>query len=519
MADSKRDVAVSPADSGRPAAPSPLPRILIVDDNPEMTEYLVTLLTDRGYQPHVCHRGDKALDYVKNNVVDLVLLDVVLPDGRGTDVARSMKAAFGTERFVPIIVVSVLSDEEDKLEALNCADDYVVKPFSAAELMARILSWLRVRRLQQELFKSRRRYRNLYDNVPYMYVSVDRNCTILDCNAVFCKTIGVECQVVVGHSLCQYISRREHSSLKRLISSLGEDSTSGREEAFHLTSAPPGKTPSTVGLSAVDMGEQDSGPMIVVTMRDISDTMRLEEEQRRSRKQLYRSAKLASIGTLASGVAHEMNNPLTAILGFSGALLDRVKKGESVAAEELREYLGVINSETIRCRDIVENLSKFAREREPVISDISLPGSVDAALKLMLPRARKKNISIENTLAHDIKVRADGNKLGEAIINILSNSLDFAQPGAKVVLSAGPAPAKPDYVELKVQDTGPGIPEEILPEIFDPFFSTKEVGLGPGLGLAICHNIMEECEGRIDIVSEAGRGTTVVLEIPRARKS
>ena len=127
-----------------------------------------------------------------------------------------------------------------------------------------------------------------------------------------------------------------------------------------------------VALSAVQMVESAAHPDLVIVMQDISHNVKLEQEQRNARIQMYRSARLASIGTLASGVAHELNNPLTAILGFSSALIQRVRENTEINVDELSQYLSIINSETLRCRDIIENLSKFALEREVNIQDFPI---------------------------------------------------------------------------------------------------------------------------------------------------
>jgi two-component system, NtrC family, sensor kinase len=240
---------------------------------------------------------------------------------------------------------------------------------------------------------------------------------------------------------------------------------------------------------------------------------RYEEEQRIARTQLYRSARLASIGTFASGVAHELNNPLTAILGFSGALVERIKKQEAIDKDELEQYLGIINAETLRCRDTVENLSRFAREGDAQIREFMLGDCVSDACKLVRARAIKKHIQITAEIPSAMRVKADMQKLQQAVVYVITNSLDFCGEGSKVSVSADFARG---FVRLYIKDNGPGIPPAVLPKVFDPFFTTKEVGQGMGLGLAMSHVIMEECNGSIDVSSEAGKGTTVVLEVPGA---
>jgi signal transduction histidine kinase len=252
---------------------------------------------------------------------------------------------------------------------------------------------------------------------------------------------------------------------------------------------------------------------IMVAMQDITQNVTLENEQKLARKQMYRSARLASIGTFASGVAHELNNPLTAILGFSSALLERIKRSEPIDHQDLEQYLTIINHETVRCSDIVENLSRFAREGDVQIREFALFECVDGAVRLINSLAAKKRVKVSTAIATTVLVKADPQKLQQAIIHILTNSLDFCEKGNDIAIEAF---IDTRFIKLSITDNGPGIGSEDLAKVFDPFFTTKQVGKGLGLGLAMCHVIMEECNGGIDIISEKGKGTTVFLDIPAA---
>jgi two-component system, NtrC family, sensor kinase len=375
-------------------SPAPENRILVVDDDKNAANYIAELLERAGYTVNTCAGGNEALGFIRKQAVDLVVLDVRMPGMDGFEVARRMKSAFGKSEFVPIVFLTAMSGQEDKITGLSLADEFITKPFDANELLARIKVLLRIRILQRELLVSKNRY---------------------------------------------------------------------------------------------------------------------EQEQKAARAQLYRSARLASIGTFASGVAHELNNPLTAILGFSSAVLERIKKNESMDKEELDQYVSIINAEAIRCRDTVENLSRFARESEVQTRNFPLRECVDGALQLVKSAAAKKHIALTATVQPQVLVRADLQKLQQAVVYILTNSLDFCPAGSAVAISSE---NDGRFVRLNLADNGPGIPADVLPNVFDPFFTTKEVGQGTGLGLAMCHVIMEECSGAIDITSEKGKGTTVTLDIP-----
>jgi PAS domain S-box-containing protein len=488
----------------------------VVEDDPINASFVADLLDDAGYQPIVCHSGMEALAKAREQPVDLVVLDVVMPGMDGLTTAHELKKLFGADCFVPIILLSALAAEETKIAGLSCADDYVVKPFSRVELMARIRAFLRIQAMHREMAFSRRLYQTLYDSAPYMSISLDQSHVVTGCNSAFAQAAGLSSEAIKGQRFASFFAADEQFALAHFLSALSRESGAEREAKFTMHPRGPGAEPVAVGARAVQVGPSEPALAIVVVMQDITRKIRMEEEQKMARLQLYRSARLTSLGTLASGVAHEMNNPLTAILGFSSALLDRVRKEGSAPREELEEYLTIINNESLRCRDIVETLSGFARDREARVTDVSLAESVNAAVRLLLPRAQKQRVTISTSVPEGLGVRADGGRLGQALVNIISNSLDFMTGAGSVVIAAESQSSHSGFVAVRITDDGPGIAPEILPKVFDPFFSTREVGKGMGLGLTMCHTIMKEFGGAIDIASELGKGTTVVLEIPQA---
>lgn len=494
-----------------PNNPAHAATILVVDDERRIAQVVTDHIRLYKYDVLTCYSGTEALKIVEKRAVDLVVLDVLMPDIDGFSVAKKMKSFFGIDNFVPIIMLTALSDTENRITGLENADDIISKPFSPKELIARINALLRIRNLQHELLLSKRRYQFLYDNAPYMYVSINDAKNISDCNALFCANIGLTKQEIVGTGFMSLFKREDQAALDAFIRSLPIPSNASDSPVLTMVPLTGASAPIHVALSSVPESGDLQRPDRVIVMQDISHNIRLEQEQRNARMQMYRSARLASIGTLASGVAHELNNPLTAILGFSSALLGRVKE-EEIDKEELSQYLSIINSETLRCRDIIENLSKFSRDGEVNIQDFSLLECVEGALKLISPKAAKKNITITSDVPASWIAHADMHKLEQIIIHVITNCLDFCDKGSLIAVSAE---VDDQSIRLAIADNGPGIPGDILPKVFDPFFTTKEVGQGAGLGLAISHHIIEECNGTLDISSELGKGTTVTLEIPR----
>ncbi|MBN1602428.1 MAG: response regulator [Chitinispirillaceae bacterium] len=491
--------------------------VLIVDDNPQTAEFIRCLLLEDGFNSVVALTGRDALQIAREQRIDIVVLDVVMPDMNGIEVAANIKT-LAASLFLPIIMVSALCTAEDKVAGLKYADDYLTKPFFGDELIARVKSLLRIRRLHIQLSQSKLRYECLYENIPHFYLSIDPDRKINECNRSF-REIFRSCKPeIIGKDILSFFVEEDQPILKDFLTSLENSKRSSSHERIFTLLVPQHNHPVFVKLNAVYMGAESSGLSIVVAMEDVTRQMGLQEEKKIARKQLYRSARLASIGTLASGVAHEMNNPLTAILGFSSALLDRVEHDEKIDDEELDQYLRIINVEALRCRDIVENLSRFAREADTTQTHFSLTNCINDAIQLVRSKASRANISIVNEIKEVIEVYADQNKLEQVFVNILSNSVEFCQQGAAVRIFAS---VPVDYTKgftIKILDNGPGIKQEILPIVFDPFFTTKTVGNGTGMGLAICHKIMEENNGTIDITSEEGAGTSVILNFTVMKK-
>lgn len=491
-------------------------RILVVDDDVHIATMVNDFLISKGFDPVVCYSGRQTLDFVKTGQVDLILLDVKMPDMDGIEVARTIRTHTNESiGFIPIIMISAMDSEADKIAGLCYADDYVTKPFSYSELLARINALLRISQLQHELYISRRRYQGLYENIPEMCISVDKNMIISDCNSMFCACVRRTRQNVIDRNLLTFFQPQDQERLVSFFDSLVPRRISEQSHVYRLAQTDEENNPVYVTVRAVCLGEHETGLHVIAALKDVSKNVKLEREQEFAREQVYRSARLASIGTLASGTAHEINNPLTAILGFSDAMLHRIDKGEEVETGELKEYLGIIRAEALRCRDVVENLSKFSRDYESKTESVPLLECIHSAVKLMNARLHKKNIQVVNSVGDAVIINADAQKIAQVFVNILSNTADFCQNGAMVTITAENLPSRKNMVRVKISDNGPGIPQDTLPKIFDPFFTTKEVGKGMGLGMSISHKLMEECGGSIDVTSRVNKGTTVILEIPK----
>jgi two-component system NtrC family sensor kinase len=231
------------------------------------------------------------------------------------------------------------------------------------------------------------------------------------------------------------------------------------------------------------------------------------EEIKKIHSQLFRSEKLASLGKLAAGVAHEINNPLTGILTNSSLLLDDLAKDDP-----RREDVDVIVKETIRCREIVKRLLDFARQTKPQKQLININSIIDNIILLVRNQTSFRNVAIEKILSDSIpEIMADKDQIQQVFINIIINASEAMSKGGSLRIESQLSRSA-DTIFVKFTDTGPGIPDHMKEKIFDPFFTTKEQGTG--LGLSISYGIIEQHGGDIDVDSVLGGGTTFTIKLP-----
>ena len=238
---------------------------------------------------------------------------------------------------------------------------------------------------------------------------------------------------------------------------------------------------------------------IMCVVRDITS----EKEKERLEKQIFEAEKLASLGQLAAGVAHEINNPLTSVTLITEQLLKEVEDGR------VRRKLKVIERQVEGAARIARSLLNFARQVTPEIRDVDINAILDKVLEEL--SVQMGRISLEKDYGKLPKVKGDELQLRQAFTNVILNAIQAIEGEGKITVKTR---AERDAVVVTISDTGRGIPEEHLSRIFEPFFTTKELGKGTGLGLAIVHGIIERHSGKIEVESEVGKGTSFTITLP-----
>lgn len=258
-------------------------------------------------------------------------------------------------------------------------------------------------------------------------------------------------------------------------------------------------------------GEQNRA---LLFLRDVT-------EKRLHELQLMQAEKLSSIGVLAAGVAHEINNPLSSVAGYAEALLRRLKD-EHALIEDPRldafpRYLEVIIRESYRCKGIIDSLLSFSRKSDGSVSNVNINDILNEVLELVRYKSHYDKIEIQTNLQSDLPdVLSDPTGLRQVCMNLLINAHQAISGAGLVEITT--RMAKQSMVMFQIRDSGCGIPKDTIDQIWDPFFTTKNVGQGNGLGLAVTYNIIKRLGGDISVESQVGKGSKFTVRIPACQK-
>jgi len=337
-----------------------------------------------------------------------------------------------------------------------------------------------------ELRASEEKYRKLVDGISDAVILIDSQKKILSWNRAAQWTFGWSFNEVAGMKINILY-----------LPDTGADEKWEFSDGEYVFIKKNGLTfPGIIKIKPLQEGE-DAG--YVVAIRDVTD----QKEMEKLESHLLQSEKLATIGQLAAGAAHEINNPLANITLYTQMLM---KKTED---ESVRGKLSIINEEANRAAYIVKGLLEFAHQSEPKLSPTDMNTEIDKVISIMNPQF--KNIKVTTVFEPLPYISADGAQIQQVIMNILTNSIQSITENGEIIVKTQ---AKKNYIEITISDNGCGIPEENMDKIFDPFFTTKGPGEGTGLGLSICYGIIKRHNGSIEVKSDAGKGTTFIIKLP-----
>jgi two-component system NtrC family sensor kinase len=348
----------------------------------------------------------------------------------------------------------------------------------------------------------------IIDSLPLSLYAIDRNYEIVAWNRNReLGDLGIPRGSVLGKNIFKVLTRQNQELLESEFASVFASGDIHRIE--HATANANGEMKHWV-ISKIPMWTDLKGGVshVITIGEEITD--RVE-----ANRAVARAEKLAAIGRLASGVVHEINNPLATISACAEALESRVSEGEfkeSAALDDLREYLGLIRGEAFRCKMITNGLLDFSRTRTTEHELVNLADVISSAARLLSHQQRGEKVIFQIDTAEVLPpISGDAGQLQQAVIALAANAIDAMPEGGVLRIASKRNGSK---VLVEVSDTGVGIPQGNITRIFEPFFTTKEIGKGTGLGLAVCYGILTEHGGSLDVQSTVGVGTTFTISLP-----
>jgi PAS domain S-box-containing protein len=451
------------------------------------------------------------------NNYDVLLLDYRLPQENALEILKKIRRS--THSDIPVILITGKGDEEIAVKSLKLgAFDYLTKDqgylFKLPSVIENAYYHLRLEREHQALLESEQRYRALFENNHVAMLLVDpENGKIVDANLSAVSFYGWSREELTQKSVFD-INTLNPQDLQKEISAASQEKKS--HFIFKHRRSNDVETDVEVYSAPIEVGGRK---LLYSLIYDISDRLKTEKEKRKLQKQLTQAYKMEAVGQLASGIAHDFNNILSSVLGFAELSLDTVPTGT-----ELEDYLQEIFSAGKRAKNLVKQILAFARQSDEEKAPIS-PGEVIKEVLKFIRATIPTTIEIRQDLDSEACILGNATQVHQVMMNLCTNAAFAMEESGGILavslkdvglekedLSSGMRQG--DYVEIKVSDTGAGIAPEIMDSIFEPYFTTKELGKGTGMGLAMVQGVIDSYSGKISVESQLGKGTTFTIYLP-----
>jgi two-component system NtrC family sensor kinase len=563
--------------------------ILIVEDDIISRSILKKMLVEMGNTVIEAEDGVEAWQILNSRKVKFVISDWMMPELSGLDLCKKIRSEQFNE-YIYVIMLTAKDRKKDLVEVFGAgADDYIPKPFDPEELRARVMTGIRVIELEKRhkalahtLVESRNKLRIVLDSLKEEIVSLDRDHNIVSTNKAFAARLQSSPQDVVAKNCFDKTFFRNNflsdDGIQAMVTAVFAKGTgitelfTGRDDdgntTYHQISCLPIQNDlnavfqvvivsqditegrrKTAEIHSLNQQLVATSAKIEAQNTELKDTLkRLEETQ----THMIQSEKMASIGQLAAGVAHEINNPtgfvssnlktlldyqegIAQLIGKYHALTDEINNDgnhdgipESIhqriqeisafeeeidiayVMEDITDLIGDCREGTERIKKIVIDLKDFAHPGEDKIQSMDINSGLESTLNVVNNEIKYK-ATVTKIFGDIPVVKGYPQQLNQVFMNILVNAAQAIEKKGEIVVETRQVK---DHVQVMISDTGSGIPQENLQKIFDPFFTTKDVGKGTGLGMNIAYNIVKKHKGTIAVDSEVGKGTTFTIRIP-----
>ena len=531
-------------------------KILIVDDKAANLFSLEQILKESGADVIRAESGNEALVATLNHEFSLALLDVQMPGMDGYELAELLRSEEKTSRLPIIFISAVYSSDYHVFKGYDAgAVDFLAKPFDPKILLSKVKVFLLLEEQRNQLEQSQERlselnlslerrvqdrtselelaigelrseiekrklaekdnlrakkdWQEIFEAIGHMVMILDKNHTIIKANRATLEVTGLSLEEIIGQK-CYTIFHDSSETAKECPFEKIMASSNGKYQESEIETL--GKT-FIVSCTPVfdDFGQLDK---IIHVATDITKRKQLKKE-------LIQAHKMEAIGSLAGGIAHDFNNILSAVLGFTELSLGNVDSDSKLAEDLQQVYIA-----GIRAKDLVQQILNFARKTD---EEPNKPVRIDLVTKEVVKFLRSTipaTVEIKLNISSRSLVLANPVKIHQLLMNLCTNAAyAISDQGVleislhDVIMEEADLPPFKNmqpglYQRLKISDTGCGIPEDIIELIFQPFFTTKGIHEGTGMGLAMVHSIVKECGGEIQVESQVGRGTLFTIDLP-----
>jgi signal transduction histidine kinase len=444
-------------------------KILIAEDSITQAMQLQHILEKNGYDATVVSDGSEALRSISKSKPMVVISDIIMPGMDGYELCRQIKAN-ELYRDISVILLTSLSQPQAVIWALQCgADKFLTKPYNEKHLLSTI------QHLNENL-KSQDPPQKGFD------ISYRGETYLIDSTRSQIINLLLSTYETAVTKNLELVEAQDE--LKRL--------NQGLEEIVDQRTA----------ALRVEVNERKAAEAALQLSSDEVKTMS---------QQLWQAAKLATMGELASSIAHELNNPLATVSLRVESLI-----AQTTGDDPRRRELEIIGQEVERMGNLVSNLLQFSRRSQPQVSTVNVCDEIEKTLELVHYHLRKHNIAVAREFKPEGPlIHADRQQLRQLFLNLFTNASDAMPEGGTLTIRVTKRPEE-KQICIEIADTGVGIPPEILLKVFEPFYTTKPEGKGTGLGLAICRRIAQAHNGTLNISSEGGpgNGTRVCITLP-----
>lgn len=524
----------------------PRARVLVVDDDENNLLAIRTVIEDLA-DVEVASSGDAALRHLLKGEFAVILLDVFMPGMDGYETAQIIRGREQTRR-IPIVFLSAVNKErEHLLRGYSMgAVDYVFKPVEPVVLRSKVAVFVDLFRMTREVQRKAEQEQKLLDEnlranserlriERELRLAEQRQAAIiqslpivlyleaLDADPRVPQFVGGNFTAVTGFAFealaetpTLWADRLHPEDRDRVLAAVRRRRKSGAMAIEYRWCCADDHYRHFLDQAVLLRGEKGTPAQFAGSLLDVTERKELET-------QLLQAHKMDAIGKLTGGIAHDFNNLLAAVLGGLGLIERRLPLDE-----EHKKIVGMTRHAAEQGSELVSRLLAFSRRQQLRPADIDIP-KLAAALTDILAHTLGGRVEVEWEIGKDIwPAYADANQLELALMNLVINARDAMPQGGRITVSAEnhclpgdnlQGLPSGDYVMIAVEDQGTGIPEELLEQVAEPFFTTKEVGKGTGLGLSMVYGFARQSGGAIDIQSEVGAGTCIRIWLPRARDS